>query len=142
LNGFLGGDSDVLDYVQDDLSGTLWIWKGEVYNLSYVLAEGQCLPLMTHNWGFSFLGLFIVMFFTAVWSIGMYVMWLDAYLNSRFSRANRDLGTYRASLGLCRGYAKGHGRWLCGRSNVESRSQGKGPAGDERHQSPVSYGRS
>jgi hypothetical protein len=37
------------------------------------------------------------MFFTAVRSIGMYVMWLDAYLNSRFSRANRDLGTHRAS---------------------------------------------
>jgi hypothetical protein len=97
LNGFLGGDSDALDHVQDDLSRTLWIWKGEVYNLSYVLAAGECLPLMTHNWGFSFLGLFIVMFFTAVWSIGMYIMWLDAYLNSRFSRANRELGTYRAS---------------------------------------------
>jgi hypothetical protein len=79
------------------MSRALWIWEGEVYNLSYVLAEGQCLPLMTHNWGFSFLGLFIVMFFTAVWSIGMYIMWLDAYFNSRFSRANRGLGTYRAS---------------------------------------------
>jgi hypothetical protein len=79
------------------MSKALWIWKGEVYNLSYVLAEGQCLPLMTHNWGFSFLGLFIVMVFTAVWSIGMYIMWLDAYLNSRFSRVNRDLGMYRAA---------------------------------------------
>ena len=97
FNGLPNGDSDALDYVQDDMSRALWIWKGEVYNLSYVLAEGQCLPLMTHNWGFSFLFLFVVMFFTAVWSIGMYIMWLDAYLNSRFSRADRDLGTYRAS---------------------------------------------
>lgn len=97
LHGFPNGDSDSLESLQYDMSKALWIWKGEVYNLSYVLAEGQCLPLMTHNWGFSFLGLFIVMFFTAVWSIGMYAMWLDAYLNSRFSRASRDLGMYRAA---------------------------------------------
>ena len=97
FNGVSNSDSHFLDFVQDDMSKALWIWKGEVYNLSYVLAEGQCLPLMTHNWGFSFLGLFIVMVLTAVWSLGMYLMWMDAYLNSRFSRADRDLGTYRAS---------------------------------------------
>ena len=97
FNSVPNSDSNFLNSVQDDMSRALWIWKGEVYNLSYVLAEGQCLPLMTHNWGFSFLGLFVVMVFTAVWSIGMYIMWMDAYLNSRFSRVGRDLGTYRAS---------------------------------------------
>jgi hypothetical protein len=97
FNGLPTGGSDVLEYIQDNMSQALWVWKGEVYNLSYVLAEGECLPLMTHNWGFSFLGVFILLFFTAVWSIGMYIMWMDAYLNSRFSRADRDLGTYRAS---------------------------------------------
>jgi hypothetical protein len=97
LHGFPLGDGDRLEYLQDDMSKALWIWKGDVYNLSYVLAEGQCLPLMTHNWGFSFLGLFIVMVFTAVWSMGMYIMWLDAYLNSRFGRVHRDLGMYRAA---------------------------------------------
>jgi hypothetical protein len=81
-------DSDASNYIRDDMSKAMWIWKGEVYNVSYVLSEGQCLPTMTHNWGFSFLGLFIAIVFTATWSIGMYIMWLDAYLNSRFSRAN------------------------------------------------------
>ena len=97
FNGVWNGNSDASDHIRDDMSKAMWIWKGEVYNISYVLSEGQCLPTMTHNWGFSFLGLFIVMVFTATWSIGMYVMWLDAYLNSRFSRADRNLGTYRAS---------------------------------------------
>jgi hypothetical protein len=97
FNGSWNSNGDASDYILDDMSKAMWIWKGEVYNISYVLSEGQCLPTMTHNWGFSFLGLFIVMVFTATWSIGMYIMWLDAYLNSRFSRANRDLGTYRAS---------------------------------------------
>lgn len=97
FNGVRSGDGDASNFIRDDMSKAMWIWKGEVYNMSYVLSEGQCLPTMTHNWGFSFLGLFITMVFTATWSIGMYIMWLDAYLNSRFSRANRDLGTYRAS---------------------------------------------
>jgi hypothetical protein len=97
FKGVRNRDSEASNYIPDDMSKAMWIWKGEVYNISYVLSEGQCLPAMTHNWGFSFLGLFIVMVFTATWSTGMYIMWLDAYLNSRFSRANRDLGTYRAS---------------------------------------------
>ena len=97
FNGVWNGNSDASDHIRDDMSKAMWIWKGEVYNISYVLSEGQCLPTMTHNWGFSFLGLFITMVFTATWSIGMYIMWLDAYLNSRFSRADRNLGTYRAS---------------------------------------------
>lgn len=97
LYDFPDGDSDALEYLQYSTSNALWMWGGEVYNMSYVLADGECLPLMTHNWGFSFLGLFIVMLFIAVWSIGMYIMWMDAYLNSRFSRVDRDLGTYRAS---------------------------------------------
>jgi hypothetical protein len=91
FNGVWNGNSDASKYIRDDISKAMWIWKGEVYNISYVLSEGECLPTMTHNWGFSFLGLFIALVFTATWSIGMYIMWLDAYLNSRFSRANRNL---------------------------------------------------
>ena len=97
FNGFPNGNTDITDWIQDDLSQGLWVWDSAVYNLSYVLANGECLPLMTHNWGFSFLGMFILLFLTAVWSIGMYIMWLDAYFTSRFARQGRDMGPYKAS---------------------------------------------
>src|SRR5436853_869273 len=52
FNRSWNSDGDASNYIPDDMSKAMWIWKGEVYNISYVLSEGQCLPTMTHNWGF------------------------------------------------------------------------------------------
>ena len=68
------------------------------YDVAKIQAEGTCQQLETYQWGFSFLLLFVVMLFTAVWALGSYALWMDAYLNSRLERSPRDMGTLRAIL--------------------------------------------
>jgi hypothetical protein len=72
--------------------------SNDKYDINYMQANGACQQLSTYQWGFSFLLLFVFMLFTAVWALGTYVLWMDAYLNSRFDRASRDMGTLRAVL--------------------------------------------
>jgi hypothetical protein len=61
---------------------------------------GTCQQTATYKWGFSFLLLFIVLIFFLVWILGTYVLWLDAYLNSRLDIIKRDMGLYRAALDI------------------------------------------
>ena len=72
--------------------------SNDKYDINYMQANGACQQLSTYQWGFSFLLLFVFMLFTAVWALGTYVLWMDAYLNSRFDCASRDMGTLRAVL--------------------------------------------
>src|SRR2546421_70000 len=72
--------------------------SNDKYDINYMQANGACQQLSTYQWGFSFLLLFVFMLFTAVWALGTYRLWMDAYLNSRFDRASRDMGTLRAVL--------------------------------------------
>lgn len=72
--------------------------SNDKYDINYMQANGACQQLSTYQWGFSFLLLFVFILFTAVWALGTYVLWMDAYLNSRFDRASRDMGTLRAVL--------------------------------------------
>jgi hypothetical protein len=72
--------------------------SNDKYDINYMQANGACQQLSTYQWGFSFLLLFVFMLFTAVWALGTYILWMDAYLNSRFDRASRDMGTLRAVL--------------------------------------------
>jgi hypothetical protein len=72
--------------------------SNDKYDINYMQANGTCQQFNTYQWGFSFLLLFVLMLFTAVWALGTYVLWMDAYLNSRFDRASRDMGTLRAVL--------------------------------------------
>src|SRR5271155_256085 len=72
--------------------------SNDKYDINYMQANGACQQLNTYQWGFSFLLLFVFMLFTAVWALGTYVLWMDTYLNSRFDRASRDMGTLRAVL--------------------------------------------
>lgn len=72
--------------------------SNDKYDINYIKANGVCQQLSTYQWGFSFLLLFVFMLFTAVWALGTYVLWRDAYLNSRLDRASRDMGTLRAVL--------------------------------------------
>jgi hypothetical protein len=72
--------------------------SNDKYDINYMQANGACQQLSTYQWGFSFLLLFVFMLFTAVWALGTYILWMDAYLNSRFDRASRDMGTLQAVL--------------------------------------------
>lgn len=71
------------------------------FDLQELNANGRCQQLETsYRWGFSFLILFIVTVTLTVWSLGMYMLFLDAYLHSRLDRAGRRMGIHRAVLDL------------------------------------------
>ncbi|KIW39208.1 uncharacterized protein PV06_09002 [Exophiala oligosperma] len=71
------------------------------YDLEDLNLNGKCQQLDTsYKWGFSFLVLFNVIMTFTVWCLGMYILWLDAWLNSRFDRAGRTMGLHRAVLDL------------------------------------------
>ncbi|KAK5033178.1 hypothetical protein LTS07_003479 [Exophiala sideris] len=71
------------------------------YSLEEINVNGECQQIQSsYKWGFSFLVLFSVIILFLVWSLGMYILWVDAYLNSRFNRAGRTLGIQRAVLDL------------------------------------------
>jgi len=84
-----------------DASSALYVHDDDdVYDVDYVRAHAVCLPGMTHTWGFSFLMLFITLCLLAAWSLGMYIMYMDAYLHSRLDRLGRGMGMCRASYDL------------------------------------------
>ena len=71
------------------------------YDLADLNARGRCQQEgITYKWGFSFLVLFSFTVMFLVWCIGMYVIWLDAFLYSRFDRVGRSMGLQRAVLDL------------------------------------------
>jgi hypothetical protein len=71
------------------------------YDLDQLNVAGRCQQTdATYKWGFSFLVLFIVVVLFFSWSLGMYILWLDAYFNSRFDRAGRTMGLQRAIVDL------------------------------------------
>lgn len=82
----------------NDNEKILYALGNKTYDATYIQANGSCEPRPTYRWGFSFLLLFVTVLLTTIWTIGMYIMWLDAYLYSRFDRAHRDMGTHRAAL--------------------------------------------
>jgi hypothetical protein len=85
-------------FTYSDGTKALYALDNNTYDLDYIQANGSCEPRPTYRWGFSFLLLFVTVLLTTIWTIGMYIMWLDAYLYSRFDRAHRDMGTHRAAL--------------------------------------------
>jgi hypothetical protein len=72
--------------------------SNKTYGLEYIQDQGSCQQLPTYKWGFSFLLLFIVILLSNIWAMGTYTLWLDAYLNSRFDHARRNMGIQRAIL--------------------------------------------
>ncbi|KAH0845417.1 hypothetical protein FOPE_11188 [Fonsecaea pedrosoi] len=70
-----------LDAVSQLTDFTFWLYDNETYPLSYVLDNASCRYSRWHNWGFSFLFLFITSLLLALWAIGTYALWLYTYLN-------------------------------------------------------------
>lgn len=93
----------------DDYQAAQWGYNNATYNRDYLKTNGLCLPDQTYQWGFSYLLLFIFCIIQFVWSFGMYIMWTDAYLSSRYHRAGRDMGLYRAVLDFSRTIEKNLG---------------------------------
>ena len=53
-----------------------------------------------YQWGFSFQMLLLVAIAQVLWSLGLYLMWLDARRNSYLTSSGRKLGRWRAVLDL------------------------------------------
>ncbi|EXJ55471.1 hypothetical protein A1O7_08398 [Cladophialophora yegresii CBS 114405] len=71
------------------------------YKLDELNVRGRCQPAgQSYKWGFSFLALFSSLIVFLVWCVGMYALWLDAFLHSRFDRVGRSMGLQRAVLDL------------------------------------------
>jgi hypothetical protein len=74
------------------------------YDIPYLKNNGRCQQQNTYQWGFSFLLLFIALLLSALWALGMWAMWLDAYYNSKIDAAReRDMGSWRAVIDLAEG---------------------------------------
>ena len=69
---------------------------GKAYELQDILHHrASCVNQSDYQWGFSFLLLFLFLIVTIVWTLGMCVMYQDAYWNSRLDRIPRNLGLFR-----------------------------------------------
>jgi hypothetical protein len=76
------------------------------YDIPYIKNNGRCEPQNTYQWGFSFLLLFIALLLSALWALGMWAMWLDAYCNSKIDAVGeRDMGSWRAVMDLAEAIA-------------------------------------
>lgn len=77
-----------------------WTYDNETYDLAFVTRYASCKPVDSHNWGFSFLLLFITLLLLSIWSLGTYILWLDVHLHSKLDRTGRQMGMVRASHDL------------------------------------------
>jgi hypothetical protein len=76
---------------------------------AYVEENGSCQSTNTYRWGLFFLLLFLAVLLTAPWALGMQVIWLDAYFESHYDRANRCMGIYRAAIDFASALVKDMG---------------------------------
>ncbi|KIX01014.1 uncharacterized protein Z518_10080 [Rhinocladiella mackenziei CBS 650.93] len=100
--------SSSLNSVNDLSDSTFWIYDNETYSWDYVLDHATCRYSKWHNWGFSFLLLFITTLLLAVWTVGTYALWLYVYLHGPRSDSSQHasgmgsgtIGIYRSSWDL------------------------------------------
>ncbi|EXJ89721.1 hypothetical protein A1O3_02788 [Capronia epimyces CBS 606.96] len=83
LTGYLANYSmqspKVLKDVNEISESTFWTYENETYSLAYVLDRASCQYSRSHNWGFSFLLLFITSLLLALWAGGTCALWLHVH---------------------------------------------------------------
>lgn len=76
--------------------------------------EQICLANDYFVWGFSSLLLYIILSLQFVWTLGMYIVWLDANCNSELCRKRRKMrGSFRNALDLAEAIREVLGDELC-----------------------------
>ena len=71
-------------------------------------------------WGFSSLLLYVVCSLQAVWTIGMFIVWLDANMYSQLCRRGRKTrGSLRAAIDIAEAMREVLGDELCAYTNAE-----------------------
>lgn len=87
-----------------NVSSPLFYHNGSktLYNQTEYNKQGSCQQQgdVRYRWGFSFLLLYVFVIIFLVWIIGMYGLYLDAYLHSRLDVVQRHMGLERAVLDL------------------------------------------
>ena len=80
----------------------MYVLAGKIYDVITLSELGSCQQTLdpVYKWGFSFVLLFLSLLLTMIWAVGMYWLWMDAYLHSRFDADHKDLGMERAILDL------------------------------------------
>lgn len=73
-----------------------------MYNLTELNAAGSCQQngQVRYKWGFSFLLLYFFVVALLIWTIGMWVFYLDSWLHSRLDNEHAQMGVERAILDL------------------------------------------
>jgi hypothetical protein len=114
ISAFYIPEGDFTYSIGNDTSGryrnpteAVFAWNNVTYSRDYMIKYGSCVPELptSYKWGFSFLALWIFMLVSAVWAIGIYALWLDAYLHSRLDRqptSKRVAGSYKVALTLAK----------------------------------------
>lgn len=89
------------------MSDPVFLYEGSassrtMYNLSEMNDHGNCLSTgeVRYRWDFSFPLLYTFVLTWFIWTITMYVLYLDSYLHSCLEFAGRSMGTERAILDL------------------------------------------
>lgn len=82
--------------------------------------SAQCVARPYFVWGFSSVLLYIILSLQLVWTLGMFMVWLDANLYSKLCRRGRKMhGSFRNVLDLAEAVKEVLGDDLCAYSNSE-----------------------
>ncbi|KAJ9611673.1 hypothetical protein H2200_004857 [Cladophialophora chaetospira] len=95
--------STALRSVSQPTNDTFWIYDDDIYPFSYVHDNAACQYSKWHNWGFSFLFLFIASLLLAIWSVGTFALWLYVHLHTPHDEEHGRYSTggiYRSSFTL------------------------------------------
>lgn len=75
----------------------MYVYRGQIYNWSYLQANGKCQPTDKYYWGFSFTLLSVWAILNLLWVLAMYGLWITS---SRSIGTQADYGPYRAAMDL------------------------------------------
>jgi hypothetical protein len=97
-----------------------YCYNNDTLSQDFLEAAAECLPENYFVWGFSSLLVYIVLCLQITWTLGMYLVWLDANLYSALCRSGRKVrGHYRAAVDLSEAMGEVLGKETCAYSDAE-----------------------
>ncbi|KAL2047574.1 hypothetical protein N7G274_000615 [Stereocaulon virgatum] len=97
-----------------------YCYNNETFSQGFLEAAAECLPDNYFVWGFSSLLVYIVICLHIIWTLGTYLVWLDANVYSALCRSGRKIrGQYRAAIDLSEAMGEALGKETCAYSDAE-----------------------
>jgi hypothetical protein len=104
---------------QSDVVEKLFCYENETLPADFT-SNHQCLTRPSFVWGFSSLLTYILLCLHLVWTLGMFLLWLDANVYSELCRRGRRMhGSFRNVLDLAEAVREELGDALCAYSDTE-----------------------